>query len=221
MGGRLGLLVCDGFEVLLLDSRLEALGESNWLETGALHKGAKLRWHLFEDLLGEVTPGACLVELNELHDVARTGLAARVLQHAIITIELFHGVEVSLTDSNDDDRDGMVTQLTDQVLRLWHVVDGSIGEQKEHIVRHLSLLRANQVQKLLQKRCEKSGSTQADLLLHLLVGSHDVLHGKDVRVGSVTIDSEAVTHSVDAHVAWHSTEAEHWEVLVEVVWFDH
>ena len=115
----------------------------------------------------------------------------------------------------------MLTQLVDQVLGLRHVVNFSIGEQEEHIVRRLSLLGFRQVQELLQEGSEQGGATQTDLLLHLLVGSNNVLHREDVRVSAVAIDSEAVAHSVDSHVARDSTKAENGEVLVVVVRLDH
>lgn len=72
----------------------------------ALHVRADLIRNFFEDLFGQITPGDGLVELYELDDITGNTLAHRILQRAIVAIELIHLLEVCIAHSNNDDGTG-------------------------------------------------------------------------------------------------------------------
>ena len=89
---------------------------------------------LLENLLCEITALYAPLELYELDDVARSGHTCRVPEPAAIAIELLHGREVGIAYADDDDRAGHVGQLAYQVDCLWHVMDGTIGQQEKNLV---------------------------------------------------------------------------------------
>ena len=83
-------------------SSWQVLLQGHRLDTRTLHERAHLSRHFFENLLVEVASGDALVELDELHDVARDELTHRIAQAAVVAIELLHEAEVSIAHTNDD-----------------------------------------------------------------------------------------------------------------------
>ena len=74
-----------------------------WFESDALHVGAYLRWDLLEYLFSQISSCHACVELHELHDVSHASSSSAISQNAIVTIELLHCGEVSISHTNDND----------------------------------------------------------------------------------------------------------------------
>ena len=121
---------------------------SDRIDTIALHVRADLLRDLLEDLFGQIATSDTLVELHELDDIASGCLSSRVTKTASIAIEGLHRREISPADTNDDDRAWHLCKLADQVNGLWHVVDGTIGEQEQDLVLVHAICRLNIVSKL-------------------------------------------------------------------------
>ena len=84
-----------------LDS--EVIAVARRFEVLHLHVAAHLIRNLFHDLISKVTAGQCCIVFDELDDFTLTASSHVVSEYAIITIELLHGREVSITNANDDD----------------------------------------------------------------------------------------------------------------------
>lgn len=181
-----------------LGRSIDVLLQSNGLVANVLHVGDELSGHLLQHLFSEVTSGHSLVELHELDDVARRSLSTAVMETTTVAIKLFHGTEVGVANSHDDDGAGHAGKLADQVLRLAHVVDGTVRQDQQDLVSIGAHRRGDIVPELGQQRGEECWTTKSDLALRLLVHSHDVLNSIDIRVSSISIHCEAVAHAIDA-----------------------
>ena len=69
-----------------------------------------------------------VIERNELDDIGSSVSSQRLrVESLIITIELVHHTEVSITHTHDDDREWVVGTTHNLVNRLAHVIDHTIG----------------------------------------------------------------------------------------------
>ena len=128
------------------------LGLSDGVEAGTLHIGADLIGNFLEHLLGKISSGHGLIELDELDDIAGDSLACRVSERTVIAIQLVHHREVCITDSNDNDGAREGAELINQVLGLWHVMDGTIGQDEQDLVLLSCALTLEQLEELTENR---------------------------------------------------------------------
>lgn len=112
----------------------KVLLKGNRLDSSTLHERAHLGGYFFENFFVQVASGDALVELDELDDIARDELTHRVTEAAVVAIELFHEGEVCVSNTDNDDRAGEITQLVYGILGRSHVMDGSISQDKEDLV---------------------------------------------------------------------------------------
>jgi hypothetical protein len=98
-----------------------------------------------------------LVKGNELNDIS-CSLGTIAIVEAIITIKSIHIREVSITNTNDDDGEGKLTIIYQQVHCLVHIVDGSISQYQQHLVAIAPFLMrlVGKVDELLDDRGEVS-----------------------------------------------------------------
>ena len=68
-----------------------------------LHVALQLFGDFFEYLLCEVTLHFRFPERHELHDVSHSNQASAVPQLVFVGVEVFHSVEVCVTNTNDND----------------------------------------------------------------------------------------------------------------------
>lgn len=110
----------------------------HWLDVVFHHVGNQLLWNLLEDLLSQVTFLDGFVVDDELDDVTSTGLAIAVLESSTIAIKLLHHGEVCVTHADDDDGDRVQSKFKDNILSLFHIMNGSICKDQQHVVSHLA-----------------------------------------------------------------------------------
>ena len=145
-----------------------------WLDAVDLHVRAELLWHFLQHPLGQLPFLDGIVVSDELDDVTSTGLADAILEQLTITIKLLHHREVSFTDADDDDRNGVVGKLDDKVLRLFHVMDCAISQDQHHlVVSSLAVHSLHPFEHVLEQGCKVSGSCKFDLLQGLAVRLRD------------------------------------------------
>ena len=58
-------------------------------------------------------------------------MASGVSQATIITIKFVHRIEVSSADTNNDDGARTFGKVVNQIDRLWHIMNGAIGQNKQ------------------------------------------------------------------------------------------
>lgn len=68
-----------------------------------LHIRADLLGNLGKNLLGEVPTCHTLLKFNKLDDISCAFLATRVAKFPLVPIQLFHGAEVSVSHTNNND----------------------------------------------------------------------------------------------------------------------
>jgi len=118
---------------------------------------AKLLGHFFEHLFRQVALSLSLLEFNKLHDVSFARLTVISFENPAISIQFFHGAEVSAADSDNNNGDGQRGKLDQEVLGARHVVDGSIRQDKHDVV-HWRVSQASHVRKeFLEKGPKISG----------------------------------------------------------------
>jgi len=176
--------------------------------------------HLFENLFSQVASGNALVELYKLNDVPSCSLASRVSETATIAIKLLHCRKICSSNTNDDDGAWHLSQLTDQVNRLRHVMDDTIGEQKKDLVLVCAQLRLNIVLELRQERSEEGWTSEANLGECLPVCIDNSLDSKNIWVLWVAIHGKAVVNTIDAEMSRNTTESKDWEASIVVVWLN-
>ena len=110
----------------------------HWLDVVFHHVGNQLLWNLLEDLLSQVTFLDGFVVDDELDDVTSTGLAVAVLESSTIAIELLHHGKVCVTNSDYDDGDRVQSKFKDNILSLFHIMNGSICQNQQHVISHLA-----------------------------------------------------------------------------------
>ena len=116
----------------MLRRHIYEMGHWHSLDATVLHVADELPGNFFEHLLGQVPTHHCLVEPDKLHDIALARLTIAVAQTTTVAIELLHGVEVGITNTNDNDGAGQLSQLVDLIDRLIHVVDGAVGQNEQN-----------------------------------------------------------------------------------------
>ena len=81
--------------------------------SNTLHVGADLLRHLLKHLFRQVTHPHALLVFYELNNISGAFLSTRVSETATISIKLFHGGEVCITDANNNDGAGQFGQVED------------------------------------------------------------------------------------------------------------
>jgi len=168
-------------------------------------------------LLSQVASCDTLVKSNKLHDIASTWLSNAIGQASTITIKLLHHVKVSVTNTDDDERDWVLRKLVDEVLGLAHIVNGTISQDQHHMVPHLALSALHHAIELIEQWCEVGRTLQINGLQRILVGLSDSLDRENGWVLYLSIDREAVADLCHAHSAVHASKTEGWEHSIEVV----
>eukprot|EP00353_Schmidingerella_taraikaensis_P017755 CAMPEP_0185601902 /NCGR_PEP_ID=MMETSP0436-20130131/1398_1 /TAXON_ID=626734 ORGANISM="Favella taraikaensis, Strain Fe Narragansett Bay" /NCGR_SAMPLE_ID=MMETSP0436 /ASSEMBLY_ACC=CAM_ASM_000390 /LENGTH=134 /DNA_ID=CAMNT_0028231935 /DNA_START=108 /DNA_END=512 /DNA_ORIENTATION=+ len=107
------------------------MGDGNSGNAAVLHVADELIGDLLQDLLGQVTTHHCLIELDELDDIALTWLPVAVLETTTVTIEFFHGIEVCVAHTDNDDRARQLGKLINFINRLIHVVNRTIRQNQK------------------------------------------------------------------------------------------
>ena len=183
--------------------------------------GTDLFWYLLEHLLGQITALHCLPKLYELHNVSVACTAVVVSEHAAIAIKFFHSAEVSIANSDNDDRGRQSRQLDQELLRPWHIVDATVSQEQKDLVDWSALSgRLDTLKELLEEWSEEGGPAESDLRKRLPVGSKHIRNGYDVRALWITIHCKAVAHTVQAHVPRDASKAEEWECFIHVIRLD-
>ena len=100
-----------------------------------LHVGNELSRYFLKDLFSEISPLHSLIEDNELDDITLAGLTSRVPKTTTIPIQLFHGTEVSIANTDNDDWARHVRQIIDQVFSLGHVMNVTICHYNDQMVQ--------------------------------------------------------------------------------------
>ena len=67
-----------------------------------------------------------MVEPHELDNITLSNFSL-IAQTATIAIQLFHSIEVSIADADDNDRAGQLSELDNLIDSLIHIVDRTIG----------------------------------------------------------------------------------------------
>ena len=68
-----------------------------------------------------------MVEPHELDNITLSDFSL-IAQTATIAIQLFHSIEVSVADADDNDGARQLSELDNLVDRLIHIVDRTIGK---------------------------------------------------------------------------------------------
>jgi len=175
---------------------------------------AKLLGHFFEHLFRQIALNLSPFEFNKLHDVSLARLTVISFENAAISIQFFHGAEVSAADSDNNNRDGQLGKLDQDVLGARHVEDGSIRQDKHDVVHWRVSLASHERKELLEKGRKISGSAEINQRQRRLVHGNDVVNTNNFRRSGVSIDGEAVACSLLKVV---SAKSEHRERPVRVV----
>lgn len=96
-----------------------------------LHVTDELPGNFLKYLLSEVTTADSVVEAHKLDNIALSHFSL-VTQTTTIAIKLLHGIEISITDANNNDRAWQLSQSDDLVNGLIHVMNGTICEDKQN-----------------------------------------------------------------------------------------
>ena len=141
------------------------------------HVRDQLLWNLLEDLLCQIAFLDGFVVDDELDDVTSAGLAIAVLESSTIAIKLLHHREVCVTHADDYDGDRMQGKFKDKILRLFHIMYGSICKDQQHVVSHLAAPTLHHSMEFFEQGCKVSRSCKLDLLQGLAVRLRDSFDG--------------------------------------------
>lgn len=132
-----------------------------------------------------------------------------------------HVGEVFVAHTDYNDRAGHVGQVYQQSFRLRHVVDLAICQDQHHVVAGSARLAHAVLLESLEAGRELSWTTEQDLHQSLVVGLHDALDAGHIRLLGAPGQGEAMAYYFGTHEFWLTPEAEHGELLVGVVGFEH
>ena len=125
-----------------------------------LHVADKLLGHLLENLFGEVTTAHRFSEANKLDDVTLCYLIPTT-EERTITIELLHGTEISVANSNDNDGAGELGELDDCVNGSGHVHDGAISQDHQDRVLVAGHYGNDELEELVEEWSEHGRAREA------------------------------------------------------------
>ena len=100
-------------------------------------------------------------------------------------------------------------------------MDCPICQQQQHVVDSRALELAYICLELLKQRPEQGGPTKAYLRQRLSVSVDNLFDSHNLRIGRVTVDSEAVISRVLADVSGDTTKAKDREAPIVVVGLEH
>ena len=152
-----------------------------------------------------------------MYDIAIAGFCIGIAKYATIAIKLLHHGEVGVADAHYDYRAGEEGELLDNILRLFHIMDGTVCQYQQNLVLWLTLLAPYHLVELLQKRRKESWAHQPDLRQSLDVSICHTFYRVNCRVLRIADDWEAVRSLLHAHGPVHATETKHWETSVGVI----
>jgi len=181
----------------------------------------QLRWHLHQGLLREeVRVVLEVIEGHKLDDISSHVLAVGLrVESLFVSIEDLHGLEVGVTDSDNDDGDGELGSTDYLVDCLVHIIDNTIGDDHTD-VELLSVLAHRLSLSIvingLEDLREVSWPVKIDVLDGILVAVDHLVEAVDSGIEDISIESEAMRGSIV--VGWDgSAEAIQIDVLVSVV----
>ena len=99
-------------------------------------------------------------------------------------------------------------------------MDLSVGENEENVVHFKVFALFHVCDSLLQDGGKVGRSMQANKLQLLSVLLENILGALDLRVTDVSIQGEAVTYIIVAHVARHASETVDRERFIAVITFE-
>ena len=99
-----------------------------------------------------------------------------------------------------------------------HIVDSSIGQEKQNRVSSALLHWLHILNKFIEQRCKQSRSCQAYLRQRLFVCGYYVLNSYDVGIISSSVDRKTMRDALDADVPRDASKSENRETSIGVVW---
>ena len=161
-----------------------------------------------------------VVEGDELHDICGHVLAVGLgVECFIIAIERLHRLEVSITDTNNDDGEGHLRTAYDLVNCLIHVTDHTVSDDYQDVellVHLVDWLACDVLIHFIDDLGEVGRPVQLAVANCTLVAIDHLLDAIDTRVENVTVEGEAVGASV--RIGWNgATEPVQIDLLVGVV----